>query len=144
VPAYVPAQYVASLRRAAAGRSVSAALLAAQLREESGFNPPARSPSGALGIAQFMPGTARAYGLRDPFDADAAFDVQAHLMRDLLRQFGAVRLALAAYNAGANAVRTCMCVPANGQTQAYVARVLGLIGAATDVSGGSLPVRLVK
>jgi len=143
VPAYVPAQYVAPLRRAAARWSVSAALLAAQLREESGFNPRARSPSGALGIAQFMPGTARAYGLRDPFDPDASIDAQAHLMRDLLRQFGAVRLALAAYNAGPDAVRACVCVPANRETPAYVARILGLMGE-TDTAGGSLPVRLVK
>jgi len=55
---------------------------------------------GAEGIAQFMPGTAAAYGLRNPFDPDAAIDAQAHLMHDLLRQFGAVPLALAAYNAG--------------------------------------------
>ena len=57
-------------------------------------------PAGAQGIAQFMPGTARAYGLRNPFDADAAIDAQAHLMRDLLRRFASVPLALAAYNAG--------------------------------------------
>ena len=55
-----------------------------------------RSPSrraGAQGIAQFMPGTARALGLRDPFDAAQAIDAQAHLMRDLLRQLrlGAAR-----------------------------------------------------
>ena len=48
-----------------------------------------------------MPDTARAYGLHDPFDAPAAIDAQAHLMSDLLRQFGSVPLALAAYNAGA-------------------------------------------
>ena len=47
-----------------------------------------------------MPGTARLYGLRDPFDPEAAIDAQAHLMHDLLRRFGSVPLALAAYNAG--------------------------------------------
>ena len=54
-----------------------------------------------------MPGTAGAYGLDDPFDAAAAIDAQAHLMRDLLRRFGSVPLALAAYNAGPGAVESC-------------------------------------
>src|SRR4051795_6403891 len=52
-----------------------------QLYAESGFNPIAVSPAGAQGIAQFMPGTARAYGLADPYDATAAIGAQAHLMR---------------------------------------------------------------
>src|SRR5205085_238678 len=66
--------------------NVSATLLAAQAHRESGFNPFARSRAGALGIAQFMPATARSLGLRDPLDPDAAIDAQAHLMRDLLRR----------------------------------------------------------
>ena len=73
-------------------------LLAAQLYAESGFNPFATSGAGAQGIAQFMPGTAHSYGLRDPFDPDAAIDAQAHLMSDLLKDFGGKpALALAAY-----------------------------------------------
>ena len=47
-----------------------------------------------------MPATAAAYGLRDPFDPEAAIDAQAHLMADLLARFGSAPLALAAYNAG--------------------------------------------
>jgi len=138
----VPERYVAPIRRAAARWSVSAALLAAQLRRESNFDPGARSPAGALGIAQFMPGTARNYRLRDPFDPAAAIDAQAHLMQDLLRDFGAVPLALAAYNAGPVPVRRCMCVPEIPETQAYVADILGLTsGGAADPG---LPVRLVR
>ena len=72
---------------------------------ESNFNPFAVSPAGAAGIAQFMPATAAAYGLGDPFDPEAAIDAQAHLMSDLLEQFGDTALALAAYNAGAGAGR---------------------------------------
>ena len=146
VPGYVPERFAAPLRRAAQRWSVSAALLAAQVRKESGFNPRARSPAGALGIAQFMPGTARVYGLHDPFDPDAAIDAQAHLMRDLLRAFGSVPLALAAYNAGARRVRACMCVPAIPETQAYVADILALLsggGAALDADNG-LTVRLIR
>ena len=92
-----------------------------------------------------MPGTARGMGLDDPFDATAAIDAQAHLMRDLLRRFGTVPLALAAYNAGAGAVAACGCVPAFPETRGYVARILGLMsgaGALTDPTAG-LAVRLV-
>jgi soluble lytic murein transglycosylase-like protein len=93
-----------------------------------------------------MPATARAMGLGNPFDADQAIDAQAHLMRDLLRQFGAVPLALAAYNAGPGPVSRCACVPAIPETQAYVADILGLLNGAGDiaVSSGGLTVRLVQ
>jgi soluble lytic murein transglycosylase-like protein len=122
---------------------VGAALLSAQIYAESNFNPFARSPAGALGIAQFMPGTARSYGPRDAFDPAAAIDAQAHLMRDLLGRFGSVPLALAAYNAGPGAVARCGCIPPYPETQAYVARILGLLGGAGDVPAGRLEVRLV-
>jgi hypothetical protein len=146
LPDFVPARYAPALGRAAQRWSVSAALLAAQIYAESRFNPFARSSAGAQGIAQFMPGTAAAYGLRDPFDAARAIDAQAHLMRDLLRRFAAVPLALAAYNAGPAAVARCMCVPAIPETQAYVAGILGLLNGADDPLGagaGALEVRLV-
>src|SRR3954468_14339443 len=103
-PWFAPAPYVETIARAASHWNVSAALLAAQLYAESGFNPFAVSRAGARGIAQFMPGTARSYGLGDPFDATASISAQAHLMRDLLRRFASVSLALAAYNAGADPV----------------------------------------
>jgi hypothetical protein len=147
LPSFVPARFAAAIARAAQRWSVSGALLAAQLYEESHFNPFARSTAGALGVAQFMPATAAAYGLGDPFDADRAIDAQAHLMRDLLRTFAAVPLALAAYNAGPARVRACGCVPAIPETQSYVADILGLLHGAGDPSGdgaGALEVRLVR
>ncbi len=144
LPAFVPEQYAPMLARAAQRWNVSAALLAAQLYAESNFNPFAQSGAGAQGIAQFMPGTARALGLDDPFDAAQAIDAQAHLMRDLLRRFAAVPLALAAYNAGSAPVAACMCVPPYPETRGYVARILGLLGGAGDVAGGGLEVRLVE
>jgi hypothetical protein len=134
VPSFVPPAYTTTIARAASRWNVAAALLAAQLYAESGFNPAAVSRSGARGIAQFMPGTAHSYGLADPFDPAASIDVQAHLMRDLLRRFGSVSLALAAYNAGPGPVAGCGCVPAYPETEAYVARILGLMGGA-----GALP-----
>ena len=144
VPAYVPAAFVAPLRAASSRWSVGAALLAAQLQQESGFDPHARSPAGALGIAQFVPGTARTYGLADPFDPVAAIGAQAHLMHDLLRRFGSVPLALAAYNAGPGAVAACWCVPAIAETQAYVQRIVALArGGGLGAGGGGPLVRLV-
>jgi soluble lytic murein transglycosylase-like protein len=142
---FVPARFAPALARAASRWNVSGALLAAQLYVESGFNPFAVSPAGAQGVAQFMPGTARRYGLENPFDAEASIGAQAHLMRDLLRQFGSVPLALAAYNAGPAAVARCGCIPPIPETQGYVARILGLLGGVGEVgAGGGLRVRLVK
>jgi len=148
VPSFVPARFASAIARAAQRWNVSAALLSAQLYAESNFNPFAQSGAGAQGIAQFMPGTARDYGLRDPFDPEASIDAQAHLMRDLLRRFGSVALALAAYNAGPGPVAGCGCVPPIPETQGYVARILGLLGGAGDpdaaAAAGSLDVHLVS
>jgi hypothetical protein len=144
MPGFVPAAYAPAIARAAQRYNVSATLLAAQIYQESKFNPYAVSGAGAQGIAQFMPGTARAYGLDDPFDAGQAIDAQARLMRDLLRQFAAIPLALAAYNAGPGRVAACGCVPPIAETKGYVASILGLMGGAGDVGGGTLAVRLVR
>jgi hypothetical protein len=135
LPDFVPTRFRGMIAAAATRWNVSAALLAAQLMAESNFNPFAVSPAGAAGIAQFMPGTAAMYGLTDPFDPEASINAQAHLMSDLLEQFGSPALALAAYNAGPGAVAPCMCVPSIPETQAYVARILGLMGGA----GGAPP-----
>ena len=144
LPAFVPAQFREPLLRSTGRWNVSPGLLAAQLMAESGFNPRAVSPAGALGIAQFMPGTAASYGLRDPFDPVAAIDAQAHLMSDLLRQFRSVPLALAAYNAGPGAVGACSCIPPYPETRAYVARVLALAGGAGVIAAPPLEVRLIR
>jgi hypothetical protein len=144
VPTFVPAPFRQTLLRSAARWNVSPGLLAAQLMAESGFNPRAVSPAGALGIAQFMPGTAASYGLRDPFDPVAAIDAQAHLMSDLLRQFGSVPLALAAYNAGSGAVGGCRCIPPYPETRAYVARILALANGTGVLLTPPLEVRLVR
>jgi hypothetical protein len=143
VQSFVPARFAPLIVRAAQRWGVSAHLLAAQLYAESNFNPFARSPAGAEGIAQFMPGTAEAMGLRDPFDPAASIDAQAHLMRDLLGRLGSVPLALAAYNAGPGSVAACGCIPPYPETRAYVARILGLLGGAGQIGATTLEVRLV-
>jgi hypothetical protein len=143
LPSFVPERFRAPLLRAAARWNVSAALLAAQLMAESNFNPFAISAAGAQGIAQFIPSTAAAYGLGDPFDPVAAMEAQAHLMSDLIRRLGSAVLALAAYNAGPAAVEACRCVPSIPETNAYVSRILALLGGAGALAMPSFEVRLV-
>lgn len=145
VPAFVPQEYAALLAKAAQRWSVGAALLGAQLKAESNFNPRAVSPVGAAGIAQFMPATAAAYGLSpaERFDPAKAIDAQAHLMHDLLRQFGSVPLALAAYNAGPAPVQRCGCVPPYPETQAYVQKILAMLGGAGLSAAAGVQIRLV-
>jgi soluble lytic murein transglycosylase-like protein len=143
---YVPLVYRPALQRSAQRWNVSSALLAAQIQVESGFNPAARSPVGALGISQFMPATARSYGLSNRLNPAASIDAQAHMMRDLLRSFASVPLALAAYNAGPGAVRRCGCIPPYAETRQYVARILAVMGGKGSDRigvGADVPVRLV-
>jgi hypothetical protein len=143
LPAFVPPQYRDPILESAARWNVPPALMAGQLMAESGFDPSAGSPAGAQGIAQFTPSTATAYGLTNPYDPVAAIDAEAHLMSDLLRQFGSPELALAAYNAGPAPVEACHCIPAYPETQAYVTRILALIGGAGAIVMPSFEVRLV-
>ncbi|MGX6447192.1 transglycosylase SLT domain-containing protein, partial [Patulibacter sp. S7RM1-6] len=145
IPPWVPERYRAPIRAAAIRHKVSAALLAAQLRQESGFDPNARSDAGAQGIAQFMPGTAAAMGLRDPFDPEQAIDAQARLMSRLLRRFGSVQLALAAYNAGEGNVTRYRGIPPFPETRHYVATIIALMKG-YDPTGGladALAIRLI-
>lgn len=143
LPSFVPARYREPVLRSAARWGVPPALMAGQLMAESGFDPNAGSPAGAQGIAQFMPGTAASYGLANPYDPVAAIDAEAHLMSDLLHQFGSPELALAAYNAGPAPVEACHCIPPYPETRAYVTRILALIGGAGAIAMPSFEVRLV-
>lgn len=144
LPSFVPARFRRPILASAMKWNVSAALLAAQLYAESGFDPTAGSPAGAQGIAQFMPATAASYGLDDPYDPVAAIDAQGHLMSDLLKQFGSPALALAAYNAGPGAVAPCNCIPPYAETQAYVAKILALLGGVGAIAPVPMDVELVK
>jgi Transglycosylase SLT domain/D-alanyl-D-alanine carboxypeptidase len=143
LPSFVPAQYREPILRSAARWGVPPALMAGQLMAESSFDPNAGSAAGAQGIAQFMPSTAASYGLANPYDPVAAIDAEAHLMSDLLHQFGSPELALAAYNAGPAPVEACRCIPPYPETQAYVTRILALIGGAGAIAMPSFEVRLV-
>jgi soluble lytic murein transglycosylase-like protein len=98
---------------------------------ESGFNPLAVSPKGARGIMQFMPATARRYGVRNLDDPYEGLRAGARHLRDLLDEFGGdLTLALAAYNAGSGAVKRHGGVPAYRETQDYVRKVRSALGKA--------------
>ena len=115
------------VRAAARRHSLPEALLLAVIHVESGFNPLARSPKGALGLMQVMPPTGARYGVfSDLMDPAKNIGVGANYLRDLLAMFrGNTALALAAYNAGEGAViRYGRTIPPYAETQAYVTKVL--------------------
>jgi hypothetical protein len=92
---------------------------------ESGFDPRAVSPKGALGLMQLMPGTARELGVSDPFDPAQSVRGGARYLRRLLDRFGGrLDLALAAYNAGPGAVEEHGGVPPYRETREYVRKVI--------------------
>lgn len=116
-------KYLKAVATASQKYGVPAELLAAQIQGESNWNPDAKSPAGATGISQFMPGTAKGYGI-DPKDPMQSIDAQGKMMSSLLKSYGGdQRLALAAYNAGAGNVKNGK-VPAIPETQNYVKNVL--------------------
>lgn len=104
------------------------ALLHAVIKAESAYDPRALSRTGAKGLMQLMPGTAKRYGVYDSWDPRSNMTGGATYLRDLLIMFNNdLRLALAAYNAGENAVkRFGNSIPPYPETEAYVARVLDL------------------
>ena len=116
--------YAAAIEQAGRAAGVDPRLLAAVAWSESGFDPSAKSPAGALGLMQIMPRTAAGLGV-DPMDPAQALRGGATYLSQQLRSFGTPQLALAAYNAGPGAVRKHGGIPPYDETRTYVATVLG-------------------
>lgn len=123
-------RYRVIIESAAAANGVDANLIHAVITAESAFNASAISPKGASGLMQLMPDTARRYGVRNIFDPVENIHGGVRYLRDLLTLFnGDVKLALAGYNAGENAViRAGHRIPPYAETIAYVPKVMDLYG----------------
>ena len=104
-------------------------LIKAVAMVESGLDPEAVSPKGAMGLMQLIPATASRYGVKNLLDPYESISAGSRHLRDLLDEFGGdLTLALAAYNAGAGAVRRHGGVPAFRETREYVQKVQTKLG----------------
>ena len=117
--------YVAIIEMAAKTHNVPAALIAAVIKAESGFNPKAMSNKGAIGLMQITLSTSRYLKVSNPFDPVQNILGGAKYLRELLDRFhGNMTLAVAAYNAGPGAVSKHGGIPPYSQTRKYVPKVL--------------------
>lgn len=125
-----PSTYRDVIIQASQETGIPTQVISALLKQESGFNPNAISSAGAIGIAQFMPGTARAMGInpRDPYQAIIG---AARYLKQNLDKFGDMNLALAAYNAGPGAVSQYGGIPPFAETQNYVRSISRMMGDTT-------------
>ena len=117
-------EYLEMARAAARRHGVPEDLFLRLVQQESGWNPNARSHKGAIGLAQLMPGTARDLGV-DPADPRQNLEGGARYLAEQYREFGSWRIALAAYNAGPEAVRKHGGVPPYRETTNYVRVIWG-------------------
>jgi soluble lytic murein transglycosylase-like protein len=126
--------FASEIAASADANGVDRLLLTALVRAESNFDPEATSRSGARGLAQLMPSTARSLGLRvdlkkgvdDRIVPARSLDAGARYLRTQLDRFrGKIQLSLAAYNAGPRAVIRYRGIPPYRETRAYVRKVVG-------------------
>ena len=126
--------YVAIAQQDAINAGISPDYFTRQINLESGFNPNASSPSGAVGIAQFLPGTAAGLGI-NPWNPNEALNAAAHLMASYAKNYGGdYAKALAAYNGGSGTVQYAInaCGAANwmnclpGETRNYIRLIMGI------------------
>ena len=119
-------EYEALITEAAAKYNVDPHLVAAVAQTESDFSQAARSDAGAIGVMQLMPDTAAALGV-DPYDVKGNIEGGTQYLRQMLDTFGGdVTKAVAAYNAGPQAVKEYGGVPPYNETVGYVNKVLDL------------------
>ncbi|CUH53077.1 lytic transglycosylase domain-containing protein [Shimia sp. R11_0] len=116
--------YLAMAREAALLHGIPVDLFLKLVQQESNWNASAKSHAGALGLAQLMPGTARALRV-DPLDPRQNLEGGARYLKQQYLKFGSWRLALAAYNAGPGAVEKYGGVPPYKETRNYVRIIMG-------------------
>ena len=116
------ARWAKQITAASQATGVPEAIIRAVMRQESGGNPSARSPVGAIGLMQFMPGTAAGMGI-NPADPDQAVLAGAKYLKANFDKFGSWKKAIAAYNAGPGAVQRYGGIPPYKETQGYVQRI---------------------
>lgn len=127
MPVTPPPQYASLIDQAGARYGVPTGLLAAQEQVESGFDPRAVSPAGAVGIAQFLPSTAASLGV-NPWDPASAIPGEANYLQQLFQRCGSWNGALQAYNSGS-------CAGA----QSYAQEILNLAGPLSSTPAGAGP-----
>ena len=107
-------------------RQLDSDFVKAVIKQESGFNPNATSHCGAMGLMQLMPSTAQGLGVTNAYDAEQNIMGGTKYLKGLMDRFDNNKsLALAAYNAGPNAVKKYGGIPPYMETQNYVKNVLG-------------------
>lgn len=126
-------QYVAVAEQEAINAGIPSSYFVRQINQESGFNPNSVSPAGAVGIAQFLPGTAAGLGV-DPWNPAQALRGAARLMASYTKQYGGdYAKALAAYNGGPGTIQYALnacganwlnCLP--GETRNYIYIIMGI------------------
>lgn len=130
--------YIDYANQIAIKEGLDPAIFIAQLNQESGFNPKAKNPkSGAIGIAQFMPSTAKGMGFTAGVDPLRDIRMAAQYMKSKLKMYnGNYRLALASYNAGSGNVAKYGGIPPFKETQNYVNRIMSMAGKGDVLTGG--------
>lgn len=118
-------QLMSMISRIAKKHGVDEKLVNAVIKQESGFNPKAKSHCGAMGLMQLMPATAKGLGVTDAYNPVQNVEGGVKYLKNLLTKYnGNVILALAAYNAGSGAVDKYDGVPPYPETQNYVKKIL--------------------